>query len=99
MWKLSGHILLLVVFGASVARAQSRPQGSARNPHGFISIPCENCHTNTSWKPIRSVPEFNHNTTRYPLLGMHEKVACTLCHTSLEFKNVGTQCADCHADI
>jgi predicted CXXCH cytochrome family protein len=30
---------------------------------------------------------------------MHQKVACTQCHTSLIFKNVSTHCADCHADI
>jgi hypothetical protein len=30
---------------------------------------------------------------------MHAKVACTQCHTSLEFKNVGMKCSDCHADI
>jgi hypothetical protein len=30
---------------------------------------------------------------------MHEKVACTQCHTSMIFKNASTSCADCHADI
>jgi len=30
---------------------------------------------------------------------MHQKVACTQCHTSLIFKNVSTSCSDCHADI
>ncbi|HXQ27616.1 MAG TPA: hypothetical protein VN822_14510 [Candidatus Acidoferrales bacterium] len=80
------------------AQAQSERTYS-KNPHGAISIPCENCHTSTGWKPIRSVPEFDHNRTRYPLRGMHEKVQCTLCHTNLVFTNVSTRCADCHADI
>ncbi|HXJ17114.1 MAG TPA: hypothetical protein VNM68_07925 [Candidatus Polarisedimenticolia bacterium] len=70
-----------------------------RNPHGVIVIPCEDCHTATSWKPIRGIPEFDHNRTRFPLRGMHEKVECTQCHTSLVFKNAGTRCADCHADL
>jgi hypothetical protein len=69
------------------------------NPHGAISIPCQNCHTYSSWKPIRSVPEFDHSKTLYPLRGMHATVGCRQCHTSLVFKNVGSRCADCHADI
>lgn len=90
--------LLFLAIGQRSAWAQT-DRSSTRNPHGPISIPCEDCHTTTSWKPIRSVPEFNHNQTRYPLRGMHAGVACTQCHTDLEFKNVGMKCSDCHADI
>lgn len=75
------------------------PQAKITNPHGPISIPCQECHSYTSWKPIRSNPEFNHDHTGYPLRGMHQKVGCTQCHTSLIFKNVSTRCSDCHADI
>jgi hypothetical protein len=81
----------------------SAAQGSAsmtsRSPHGPLSIPCQNCHTVSGWKPIRAVPEFNHNQTRFPLRGMHTGVACTQCHTKPVFSNVGQKCADCHADI
>jgi hypothetical protein len=52
-----------------------------------------------SWKPIRSIPEFDHSSTSYALRGMHEKVQCTQCHVKLVFTNVGQKCADCHADI
>ncbi len=83
---------------APVASADA-PKAKVTNPHGPLSIPCQNCHSYTSWKPIRSNPEFNHDHTSYPLRGMHEKVGCTKCHTSLIFKNVSSQCADCHADI
>src|SRR6266567_2880758 len=75
------------------------PKAKVTNPHGPMSIPCANCHSYTSWKPIRSNPEFNHELTGYPLRGMHQNVGCTQCHTSMMFKNVGSQCADCHADI
>jgi hypothetical protein len=77
----------------------SAPQAKITNPHGPLATPCQNCHTYTSWKPIRSNPEFNHDQTGYPLRGMHRKVGCTQCHTSLIFKNVSKTCADCHADI
>jgi hypothetical protein len=90
--------MALGIVGENLAQAQSY-KNSGHNPHGTIIIPCENCHTNTSWKPIRGVPEFDHNRTRYPLRGMHEKVGCTQCHISLVFTNVSSRCADCHADI
>jgi hypothetical protein len=78
------------------AAAQRQP---TRSPHGPLAIPCENCHTSTSWVPIRGVPEFNHDSTRYPLRGMHEKLYCTACHFKSVFTDVGKNCADCHADI
>ena len=78
---------------------QAAAHVDTRSPHGNLDIPCQNCHTATSWKPIRAIPEFDHNKTRYPLRGMHAGVACTGCHTSLVFTNVGNKCADCHADI
>ena len=58
---------------------------TARNPHGPISIPCENCHTTTSFSPLRAQPEFDHNRTQFPLLGMHQNVACNSCHVSRRF--------------
>jgi hypothetical protein len=88
-------LLLALAFVLPTA-AQRQP---GRSPHGPLNIPCENCHTNTSWAPIRAIPEFNHDTTRYPLRGMHEKVSCTGCHTKPVFTDVGKKCADCHADI
>jgi NMD protein affecting ribosome stability and mRNA decay len=70
---------------------------TSRSPHGSLSIPCQNCHTQTGWKPIRALPEFDHSS--YPLRGMHEGVQCTQCHLKPVFSNVSTKCADCHADI
>jgi hypothetical protein len=94
-------VLLLGV----VAAAQKNESGQAQSavtthsPHGPLSVPCQNCHTLNGWKPIRAVPEFDHNTTRFPLRGMHQGVACVQCHTKPVFTNVGKQCAECHADI
>jgi hypothetical protein len=85
--------------GGQPTGGQAQSSASTRSPHGSLSVPCQNCHTLSGWKPIRAVPEFDHNTTKYPLRGMHEGVACTQCHTKMVFSNVGTQCADCHADI
>lgn len=90
--------LLLIGGGfASVVR-QQQPYGS-RNPHGPIQLACENCHTATSWSPIRPHPDFDHKTTAYPLRGMHRSVGCRQCHVDLVFSKIGTECSDCHADI
>ena len=85
----------------SLAQPWANPQASVntRSPHGPLNIACQNCHTVSGWKPIRNVPEFNHNQTRFPLRGMHQSVSCTQCHTKPVFTDVGNQCADCHADI
>ena len=79
--------------------AQEAPGKVVTSPHGALAIPCQNCHTANGWKPIRTVPEFDHNKTRYPLRGMHEGLACTQCHTKMIFTDVGKTCSDCHADL
>lgn len=100
-----GFALLPLLAGMAAQQSTENPQSvggphaKVTNPHGPIAIPCQNCHTYTSWKPIRAIPEFNHDSTGYPLRGMHAKVACSQCHTNLVFKNVSKTCADCHADI
>ena len=100
--KLLAIAALLVttqVCASAPACAQTQ-KPVTRNPHGpRLNMPCENCHTSLSWKPIRSIPEFDHDKTHYPLRGMHEKVQCTECHVKLVFTNVGQKCSDCHADI
>jgi hypothetical protein len=88
--------LLLIL--TSFASASNQGSGT-HSPHGSLNVPCQNCHTAEGWKPIRAVPEFNHDQTRYPLRGMHQNVACTQCHVKPVFNNVGKRCQDCHADI
>ncbi len=103
-WKSMRRMLLMVTcscltFGPAVGAAQRAVSNVTRSPHGNLNVPCENCHTFTSWKPLRSILEFDHNKTRYPLRGLHQGVSCTQCHVSLVFSKASTRCADCHADI
>jgi hypothetical protein len=99
----SGDVLnliaaLLVMLVANTGHAQAQATGT-HSPHGNLNVPCQNCHTATAWRPIRAVPEFDHNQTRYPLRGMHQSVTCTQCHVKPVFTSVGQRCQDCHADI
>jgi hypothetical protein len=98
---LSGSATPLVSYGVEPSASSTgyAQQDAKRNPHGPLNVPCENCHTSAGWRPIRAVPEFDHNKTKYPLRGMHEKVQCVQCHVKPAFTDVGKNCADCHADI
>ena len=90
---------LLIGMSAPSFGQGDRQRSISRSPHGSLNIACQNCHTSVGWKPIRAVPEFDHNKTSYPLRGLHENVACTRCHAKMVFSDTGTHCADCHADI
>ena len=91
--------LCLFAFLVTMRGAHAQNYATTHSPHGNLSLPCQNCHTATSWKPIRAVPEFDHNRTEYPLRGMHQSVTCIQCHVKPVFSNVGQRCQDCHADI
>ncbi len=91
--------LVLAISAVPGAHASWQDYGSTHSPHGNLNIPCQNCHTTQGWKPIRAIPEFDHNQTRYALRGMHQSVTCTQCHVKPVFTNVGQRCQDCHADI
>lgn len=53
---------------------------------------CSRCHTETNWKTII---KFNHDQTRYPLVGKHVKTPCIKCHVTVNntpnTKQVGPQ--------
>ncbi|HQN65645.1 MAG TPA: cytochrome C [Methylophilus sp.] len=53
---------------------------------------CEKCHTENTWK----VKDFDHNKTKFPLLGKHAPVECKKCHLSGDFKDVKKDCYSCH---
>ena len=99
--RLFQALMLSAILGVLVpAQAQDYVRGPARSPHGPLKASCTNCHTSTSWSPLRAALEFNHNTeTQFALRGAHESVSCRQCHTSLVFQNTSASCSNCHADI
>jgi hypothetical protein len=75
------------------------------NPHstqfGSRAGNCAACHNTNKWRPSL----FNHDTTKFPLKGGHEDVACSACHTlkkSIDGNSVlfyaptPTSCDACH---
>ncbi len=82
-----------------------------RDPHaGKFTGRCERCHTTNGWLD-GATRNFDHASTRYPLLGKHRRVRCEQCHgagvrqTSVRpgdrapFRIAHfSRCADCHGD-
>jgi len=73
--------------------------GCHADPHkSDLTARCESCHNTTSWKQKVRFESFDHSTTDYPLLGKHQTVACSACHSNSDFKAPvpHEKCMDCH---
>ncbi len=91
MRKLSSLILSLV-FSVSLF--------SQSSPHGVgFEVNCMDCHSTSGWTIDIKNLSFNHNTTKFALLGQHQSVNCKLCHKSLEFSKAESECVSCHTDM
>jgi hypothetical protein len=55
---------------------------------------CARCHNEHGWN---HEVFFEHDLTRFPLLGLHAALACEECHTTPRYQDVASQCAACHA--
>ena len=47
---------------------------------------------------MRSALAFSHDTTAFPLTGVHTATGCVDCHTSLIFDQAPSACIDCHLE-
>lgn len=83
----------------------ARAQQAAGNPHGRLPAgnDCTACHTQRSWRPLKRTLDFDHNaSTKFMLLGRHEKASCGSCHLDLRFdmpRLSEADCASCHVDV
>jgi hypothetical protein len=62
-----------------------------------LGLDCVRCHDFKSWI-VDNITEI-HQQSGFPLLGAHNAVDCSSCHTSasqLEFQPLGVECIDCH---
>jgi len=83
-------------------------QGCHTDPHEgqfrakMGSAGCETCHSRNDWHDVRYA--FDHNQTRFPLVGKHAEQACEKCHQPdnrqvVRYTPLETGCAGCHGDI
>ena len=54
---------------------------------------CDQCHDEEAWN--RNVV-FNHDFSRFPLIGMHSTTSCEECHFTPEYKKAPLDCITCH---
>ncbi|MBN2616524.1 MAG: hypothetical protein JXR71_12600 [Bacteroidales bacterium] len=62
-----------------------------------VGLDCSRCHDTKSWI-VTNITEI-HIQNGFPLLGAHNLIACSACHTSssqLEFQPLGVECINCH---
>ncbi|RLJ22440.1 cytochrome C [bacterium endosymbiont of Escarpia laminata] len=55
---------------------------------------CVRCHNTDGWD---AKVFFDHDLTRFPLIGQHNALACEECHLSSEYKDEKTECVSCHS--
>lgn len=55
---------------------------------------CQNCHNENGW---REKVRFDHDLTRFPLIGLHAVTPCEECHLSASYKDTEKTCNACHA--
>jgi hypothetical protein len=65
----------------------------ANGHKGSLGKKCESCHNEKGWKVDA---KFDHNKSRFPLLGMHFKTDCKKCHISAKYNEVKSDCYSCH---
>jgi hypothetical protein len=54
---------------------------------------CDQCHNEEGWsKTVR----FEHDMTRFPLIGMHAVAPCEECHLTAVYTEAVTDCNSCH---
>ena len=81
-------------------------QSCHTDPHhgAFLEVQkqgtCESCHTTSGWKNNHPASEFDHNRTKFKLVGKHAQLDCDRCHKSSDFHRpiAHARCADCHQD-
>ena len=64
------------------------------DPHaGQLGIRCGDCHGELTWT---TGVRFEHDLTRFPLIGRHAELACDQCHATSAFHDVEESCNACH---
>ena len=63
--------------------------------HASSNFPrsCESCHSTSAWRPASGI---DHNKTRFPLTGAHQRVDCARCHVGGRYAGTATDCYSCH---
>lgn len=56
---------------------------------------CGSCHSPRGWD---DEVQFDHDLSRFPLIGMHAVAPCESCHVGTSFKDIKRDCVSCHQE-
>jgi hypothetical protein len=97
--------------GEKVARFKGLPAGTCQNCHAdphkgaFQDVKfqgtCETCHSTNGWTKNQPTASFNHDKTKFKLLGKHAEASCSQCHKDSDFHRpvAHDRCESCHEEI
>ena len=88
----TGHLYKDKV-GSACIDCHKRDDDGAKGHKGSLGRDCAACHTETGWK---EKAKFDHDKTRFPLLGKHLDTKCDACHKSTNYKEAPKDCIGCH---
>ncbi len=60
---------------------------------GRLGEKCDGCHSEETWSRVKP---FDHDKTRFSLVGAHRDVACARCHAGERYKDLARTCISCH---
>lgn len=60
---------------------------------GALGTDCKQCHGDVRWTERVA---FDHDLTRFPLVGLHATAACESCHGDQRYRDTPSRCVDCH---
>ena len=63
---------------------------------GNLGKDCGDCHSADNAESFSEDVRFDHELTRFPLLGLHAIAACEACHMDHTFEQADLSCVSCH---
>ena len=88
----TGHLYKNKV-GSACIDCHKKDDDGLKGHKGSLGRDCAACHTESGWK---EKGKFDHDKTKFPLLGKHNDVKCADCHKSTNYKEAPSDCYSCH---
>ncbi len=79
--------------GTACVDCHKKDDDGAKGHKGSLGRDCAACHSESGWKERG---KFDHEKTKFPLLGKHVDVKCAVCHKSSNYKEAPKDCIGCH---
>lgn len=79
--------------GTACIDCHRKDDDAPKGHRGSLGRDCGACHTERGWK---EKGRFDHDKTKFALLGKHADVKCTDCHKSTNYKEAPKDCIGCH---